>query len=586
MFEQVHTYKTVIDVIKFQKVFVYAYHRSKKRKKPYFRLMTNAEIAGHFNLLAQLMELHDENTFKIRSYQFAYRTLKNFGTPLTEMSEAGIKNIQGIGDAISKKIIDLIQTGKLDLLEKYLAITPPGVVEMLAIKGIGPKKIQQLWKELDIETLGELYYACIENRITLLKGFGEKTQESLIQSIEFMLQNARKFLWARLEPAAEKMMEVFKTNFSGDEWQFVGEYNRKAAVVESLDFITTSHKTSVTSLLNEGAFKTESQTEYLTFSSPTGLNGKIYFTTTEQMGHLAFTLNCSEAFYKTFSERYKIEASANEQQIFASAHFPYLAPEIRDSPLAIKLAADNKLNELVTEADILGVVHTHTKWSDGGNTIEEMAAYAKTLGYQYLVITDHSKSAFYANGLSEARIQQQHEEIDRINDKMTSFKIFKGIEADILNDGQLDYGDDILKTFDCVIASVHSNLKMNGEKSMQRLMKAIENPYTHILGHMTGRLLLSRKGYPVDHKTIIDACAQNGVSIELNANPHRLDIDAAWLEYCMEKGVLISINPDAHNLRGMHDIRYGVMQARKGLLIKAFLLNGKDADEFGKWLKK
>ena len=548
--------------------------------------MTNAEIAGHFNLLAQLMELHDENAFKIRSYQFAYRTLKNFGTPLIEMKEPEIKNIQGIGDAISKKIIDLIQTGKLDLLEKYLAITPPGVVEMLAIKGIGPKKIQQLWKELDIETLGELYYACIENRITLLKGFGEKTQESLIQSIEFMLQNARKFLWARLEPAAEKMMEVFKTKFKDDDWQFVGQYNRKMAVVESLDFITTADKTSVTSFLNEGTFKTEFQSKYLSFSSPSGLNGKIYFTTAKQMGSLAFSLNCSEAFYKAFSELYNIEAAENEQQVFESAHFPYLAPEIRDSTQAIKLAVENKLNELVTEADILGVVHSHTKWSDGGNTIEEMANYCQTLGYHYLVITDHSKSAFYANGLSEARIQQQHEEIDRINDNMTSFKIFKGIEADILNDGQLDYGDDILKTFDCIIASVHANLKMSEEKSMQRLIKAIENPYTNILGHMTGRLLLSRKGYPVDHKKIIDACAQNGVSIELNANPHRLDIDATWLEYCMEKGVLISINPDAHNLRGVHDIRYGVIQARKGLLTKEFLLNGKTTTAFKECLKK
>lgn len=231
---------------------------------------------------------------------------------------------------------------------------------------------------------------------------------------------------------------------------------------------------------------------------------------------------------------------------------------------------------LIEETDIKGVIHSHTTYSDGLHTLREMAEYSKSLGFEYIVITDHSKSAFYANGLKPERVLAQMEEIDALNAELAPFKIYKGIESDILGDGSLDYEEDILKQFDVIIASVHSNLKMDKEKATTRLINAIKNPYTTILGHPTGRLLLSREGYPIDHMAIIDACAEHQVAIELNANPYRLDLDYEWIPYAMEKGVKISINPDAHSKEGIHDIRYGVLAARKGGLTKEMCFNAAD----------
>ena len=244
------------------------------------------------------------------------------------------------------------------------------------------------------------------------------------------------------------------------------------------------------------------------------------------------------------------------------------------------------LNNIIELKDIKGIIHTHTKYSDGSNSIEEMAQHCMQKGYEYLVISDHSKSAFYANGLSVERIIEQHQEIDQLNLKYPNFKIYKSIESDILYDGSIDYEDNVLQMFDLVIASVHSNLRMTEEKAMERLIKAIENPHTTILGHLTGRLLLSRKGYPINHQKVIDACAENDVVIELNANPNRLDIDYKWIDYCQQKNVKIAINPDAHNLAGISDVRFGVIAARKGLLFKRNTLNTLTQSEFDDFISK
>ena len=264
------------------------------------------------------------------------------------------------------------------------------------------------------------------------------------------------------------------------------------------------------------------------------------------------------------------------------------APEMIDlrSPAEIEKAKENKLPVLIELSDLKGILHNHSTWSDGLNTLEEMALYCKELGYGYLGICDHSKAAQYANGLKEERIIEQHHEIELLNRKLGadgSFKIFKGIECDILFDGTLDYGNDVLASFDFVVASVHSNLKMNEDKAMNRLLRAIENPYTTILGHPTGRLLLMREGYPVDHRKMIDACAANGVVIEINAHPYRLDLDWRWIDYAMGKGVRLSVNPDAHKREGYHDMYYGICAARKGGLTKEMCLNALNLEQIEKY---
>jgi DNA polymerase (family 10) len=290
--------------------------------------------------------------------------------------------------------------------------------------------------------------------------------------------------------------------------------------------------------------------------------------------------------FRTALEEMGPEAAEEEEMVFDALELQYIPPELREDDYWIGLAKDFALPELIVPEEIKGVVHNHSIYSDGLNTVEEMALECMRQGYQYLVMSDHSKSAFYANGLFPDRVYQQQEEIDRLNIKYPDFKIFKSIESDILSDGSLDYDEDVLSSFDIVIASVHSNLKMDEEKATLRLLGAIENPYTRILGHPTGRLLLARKGYPIDHKKIIDACAANGVVIELNASPHRLDMDWSWIPYATEKGVMISINPDAHSIGGIDDIRWGVAAARKGGLTAENCLNSKSLADFERWVNK
>ncbi|MCO5247964.1 MAG: helix-hairpin-helix domain-containing protein [Chitinophagales bacterium] len=546
--------------------------------------MDNITISEHFKLLAQLMEIHGENVFKIRSYSNAGRTIKSLDIEISKLTLTEMQEIQGIGKAISEKIHVLSTTGKLPLLEKYLELTPSGILDILKIKGLGPGKIARLWKELNIETVGELHYACLENRLTLLKGFGEKTQEQIRKAVEFYLENSDKLLFAQVEKLYEQTIFPSLQKSLGKKAQIIptGAYRRKEIFLERLEILIVDEKI-------ETVFEKLS----VTYENCQLLSGKIYIkndhfiaieiktVTKDELEYQLFITSGSREHIEFVINRHSsaIDTSWAEEQIYQNAHLQFYPAECRHEQTNF-FDENFDFNQLVQYIDIKGVVHSHSIYSDGRNTIREMAIQAQSLGYKYLVLSDHSKSAFYANGLTEARIIQQHEEIDALQKELTDFRIFKSIESDILYDGSLDYEEDILKSFDLVIASVHSHLNMDAEKAMSRLIKAIENPYTNILGHLTGRLLLSRKGYPINHKKIIDACKANGVVIEINANPRRLDIDWEWLPYCTEQGVWISINPDAHTLKGIEDIKYGVITARRGGLTKANCINSLNADDF------
>lgn len=552
--------------------------------------MSNQELSNHLNLLAQLMELHDENPFKIKPYTYAVRTIKNYGVEISSLSANEISEIKEVNKTIIKKILELLQTGKIADLEMLLAKTPFGVVEMLGLKGFGPKKIGQIWKELEIETLGELYYACLENRIALLKGFGQKTQENLISIIEFKFQNKNKWLWARLEPVALSILNNLKTSFQGIEIDFTGEFRSLSQTIESLDFVITINQNKLLDYLEQNEFIADTyEKNVIVYTSPLGIKGKFYLVETQsdfiikRFETTGNRLHSEIVLEKIKNKSYPFQS---ENEIYEQANLPFIIPVLRENHIEFELAKSEKLHEIVQEKDIKGIIHAHSNWSDGGNSLEELAQYVKNQNFEYLAISDHSKSAFYANGLSTERILQQQEEIEKLNQKLAPFKVFKGIESDILYDGNLDYPDEILATFDFVIASIHSVLKMDEEKATNRIIKAIENKYTTILGHPTGRLLLSRKGYPLNFEKIISACAANNVAIELNANPHRLDLDWKWIDVAMKKGVKIAINPDAHNLKGVHDIRYGIYQAQKGGLTIDFLLNNLNKIEFEQKLTK
>lgn len=554
--------------------------------------MNNAEIAEHFSLLAKLMDIHGENPFKSKTYSIAAYHIEKLEYPLAETDRNAIAGIKGLGPSVAAKVTELLDTGTMTILQEYIDNTPEGVREMLRLKGLGPKKIHTIWKEMGIQSIGELEYACNENRLTRYKGFGAKTQANVLEAIQFYHQHLGHFLYAQVDAVYPTIQNYLEQLFGKDKVLVTGEYRRQLLTLKELEFVVDATKAII-----KPKFQTayppellEDNEDSLLYKLTNGLKLRLYCNSTNIFAK-QFLTSCSENFKTAFFTEQSPESFAathytSEAEIFEKAGLPYIPPYLREKDSIIQYTKNKGVPTIIREEDIKGIIHNHSTWSDGINTIEEMAAELIRNNFEYLVISDHSKTAAYANGLSEERILQQHEQIDELNKKFAPFKIFKSIESDILNDGSLDYADEILSKFDLVIASVHSNLYMSEEKAMQRLLKAIENPYTTILGHPTGRLLLSRNGYPIDHKKIIDACAANHVAIEINANPHRLDLDWQWIDYAMEKGVLLSINPDAHSISGFSDIKYGVLAAQKGGLTAEYNLSSFSLEAFEAYLQR
>jgi len=529
--------------------------------------MTNKQIAYAFDELANLMELHEEDEFRIRSYRNAYLALRKTDTPLTEMTEPDLKAIKGVGNAIAGKILELTRDGKMQNLEKYRAQTPPGVVEMLEVNGFGPKKVRVVWKEMGIESVGELWYACNENRLIEYKGFGLKTQEELRKKLEYYLKSRNSLHLNTALDEGRRVQELIAQRLPSAKMEWTGDLRRLCPTISQLEGLIAA-ESPLDALFDPEILILEKQ-EGDRFQARFEDNIPIVLhrCTVADFGSKQFLHTGNRAFVEAFAATQSginFKGIATEQGIFDKANLPYVAPELRDHPQALTWMQQNSVPKLIEASDIKGVLHIHTTWSDGLHTLREMCEYARQSGYAYIGITDHSQSAFYANGLKPDRVLAQMADIDALNMEMAPFRILKGIESDILNDGNLDYDEAFLEKFDFVIASVHSNLKMTIEKATARIIRAIEHPATTILGHPTGRLLLSREGYPLDWDAVLEACARHHTAIELNANPYRLDIDYTLIPKALAHGIKISINPDAHSKQGIHDIRYGVMVARKG----------------------
>nr|WP_295875143.1 DNA polymerase/3'-5' exonuclease PolX [uncultured Chitinophaga sp.] len=551
--------------------------------------MDNNSIADNFSLLSKLMDIHGENSFKAKSFASAAFTIEKLPAQLKDTPRDEIFRIKGIGESTGKSILEMLDNQSFSLLNNYLTITPPGILEIMKIKGLGPKKIATIWKELEIESMGELLYACNENRLLLLKGFGEKTQENVRQNIEFYLSNRNRYLFAEVETVAADLLQQLQELLAPTPVALTGAFRRQETIIDELEFVIAATPDILRERLASlpGFTHSDANGPDLVWKYNDKLNVVTHACTADDFHSTLFSTTGAPAFIDKFNAAggaSHTHKAPSEEAIFSSAGMAYIPPCLREGHNEIELALAQQLPTLITQTDIKGIIHSHSQWSDGLDSLEEMATAAASQGFEYLVISDHSRSAFYANGLSIERVIAQHEQIDELNKKLAPFRIFKSIEADILNDGTLDYPDEILARFDLVIASVHSNLKMTEEKAMARILKAIENPYTTILGHMTGRLLLSRNGYPVNHKAVIDACAANNVVIELNAHPRRLDIDWTWLPYALEKNVRISIDPDAHSIRGFHDVHYGTLAAQKGGVTKANNLSSFGVDMLNDFL--
>lgn len=541
--------------------------------------MDNKAIASQFKLLSNLTELLDENKFKARSYQTAYQVIRSYSVPLAGLGRDEILGIKGIGKNIADKIEELIGKGEMDALQSRMDQIPSGVIQMLSIKGLGPKKIKALWRELGIESPEDLRYACLENRLTLLKGFGEKTQRNVLEKVDFFLKSVSKRRYADLV----SLVNAILLKFIGDRRiEVAGSFYRGCNIIEQLVFVYNFEwKDLIQELDIDGLSFDQEKEGFAMYENALPLC--FHKIPTEEFELYKLKLS----FPKDLKESYDsiLDQIDSVGEFFEALGLPENCPELLDwHPDELSTVLRNK-EQLISESDIKGLVHCHSTYSDGRNAILEMAEAAQSGGLQYMVLTDHSQSAFYANGLTPERVLEQHAEIEHLNQKFEGFKIFKGIESDIKLDGSLDYEPEILGLFDVIIASVHAHLNMDERKATNRIIRAIENPYTQILGHPTGRLLLGRKGYPLDHQKIIEACAQNNVAIEVNSNPWRLDLDWRWIPLCKSLGVPLLICPDAHEVSGIDDIRFGVISARKGGMSPEICLNCLDAESFLKSLR-
>ncbi len=540
------------------------------------------------------MELHDENPFKIRSYQSALISLERGDQDIMGLSEAELAKIQGVGKSMGEAIQQLKETDTFPFLEELLTKTPEGIMEVLQIKGLGPKKVKILWEELGITSTHELMEACQSGKVAKIKGFGEKTQETIIQNLEFKASNAGKWLYAAIEELIGQLEETLRVMAPEADLAIVGNFARQIEIITEAEFLIASDELAAV----KSKIKAMESIEWILLESgPRTLRGKlkeidlrvsIHFCSKEdflwkKLSLIASPLHLDSMVDEKESVAQKLQKKdySREAEFFSINNLQFIPAEMREGFGEVELAKEHKIPELLTEKDLKGILHNHSTYSDGKHSLKQMAMYCKELGYEYLGISDHSKTAFYAGGLTEDQILKQHQEIDALNVEMAPFRIFKGIESDILSDGKLDYVDSVLATFDFIVASVHSILNMDIKRATTRLITAIENPYTTILGHPTGRLLLRRQGYPLDHKAIIDACAANNVVIEINANPWRLDLDWRYVRYAMDQGVMLSINPDAHAMESYADMKYGVLVGRKGGLSKEMTLNAMTGEEIG-----
>ena len=546
---------------------------------------TNSDIAEILSTTGKLMDLHDVDPQRAKAYVDCVFTLERLDEQIAGMNPGKIAQIRGYGRIIQPAILEILQSGTLQELSHLMEITPKGIFDIMQVKGLGVKKVKTLWKEVGIDNLNALKKACEEGVIAGIKGFGAKTQESILSSIAFLESLKGKM---RLDQALVLGQEILdKLKMSYPEVEISGELKRIENVISELTFIVKKDGFGGIKL-SEGEFeqdlKNSSPSTWRGWfkgfeiplvvekvSSNDWVNKKLLRSASPE--HLKMQNKEGETFLSVLSSnRFESEEAA-----YSAMGCPYIIPEMRSSRI---LPSED---EIVEWKDITGAVHNHSTYSDGEASVEAMAQACRDLGFTYFGIADHSQTAAYAKGLWPETVAKQHKEIDALNAKYNGqFRIFKGIESDILNDGSLDYEEEVLKSFDYIVASVHSVLNMDEEKATARLIRAIENPYTKILGHPTGRLLLRRTGYPIDYKKVIDACAANGVVMELNANPWRLDLDWTWIPYCLEKGVMISINPDAHSTQGLLDIKYGVMVARKAGLPRKMTLNALSVDEVAK----
>lgn len=571
--------------------------------------MDKQEIAVILHEMGMLLELRGENPFKIRSFQKASQAIGALTEDLgTVIGEGRLRAIPGVGQALAENIELLYKNGELEYYTELKESVPAGLLEMAEIPGLGPKKIRVIYEKLKISTLDELKRACLDAKLRSLSGFGAKTEEGILRGIERREEYGKRHLWWDVSEITENILRKLRDLKVVAEAEVVGSMRRKLETVGGLDLlVATASREEVVDWfvgLEEVEDVIARETDWLSveFKGKLQVNLRVvtlnqffcalhYFTGAkahnEDMGKHALSMGLRLNEVGLFKKEEEIVVR-DEETLFKLLKLEYIPPELREGKGEVECAKGEGMPVLVEVADIRGVFHNHTLASDGKNSLEEMVRGAESLGFEYLGIADHSKSSYQANGLDEARLMEQVDKIENFNkSKVSSVYVFAGTECDILKDGRLDFDDDLLAKLDYVVASVHSSFSLPKDDMTKRIIRAIESPYVTMLGHVTGRLLLKREAYAVDIEKVIDAAIANGVIIELNANPRRLDMDWRYWKKASEKGLKCSINPDAHSVGGLSYYRAGVNIARKGWLTKENILNVLPLEEVkGHFLKK
>lgn len=571
------------------------------------------ELACIFNEIGILLELKGENPFKIRAYYNAARTLENLQEDLEVLiRENRLRETPGFGAAIAGKILEWWKTGSIEYYENLKATTPGGLMELLRIPGLGPKKVAALYSALGITDLAMLEAACVENKLLTIPGFGRKTQEKICAGIQFLRQQQGAFLWTEGMGWALRIREALVGRAGIERIEIAGSLRRYQPVCKDLALVVaTGTPQAATAYLGHADFhrSLEAAVESLNAVGDgrswlrlnNGLKVDFMVVAPEALPHAVQYLTGSKehnAALRRLAQGmgYKLTAEGlfkdgqrmfcrDEEELYHRLGLAYIPPELRENLGEIEAAAGQSLPRLVEAQDLKGLFHVHTTYSDGVNTLRELVEAALNKGYTYLGVADHSRAAVYAHGLNEEALRRQFAEIDQLNQEYRGFKIFKGIEADILSSGELDYDPEILAKFDFVIGSVHSHFGMAKEEMTNRLLKAMDNPYLTMLGHPTGRILLERPAYAVDLHAVLAKAAEKGIIIEFNASPYRLDLDWRWCRQAKELGVKITINPDAHSISELELARSGAMFARKGWLEKDDVFNTKSAQEIEEYFQ-
>jgi DNA polymerase (family 10) len=559
--------------------------------------MDTRQVVEVLETIAQLLELQDENPFKIRAYRNGARALESLPGDLRALIDQGtLGEVPGIGPALEEKITQLVTTGTMDYYEGLRKEVPAGVLEMLSIPSFGPKKAHAVWKELGVTSLEELRKAAQENRLAGLKGFGEKTQKKILEGIAFLQKNAGQYLLNDAMPVARRLLKYLQGCKTVRRVSIAGSLRRWKEIVKDVDLLASSDDApsvmdhfvkaeGVAEIIGRGDTKTSVrltsglQVDLRVVTDAQFPYALAYFTGSKEhnvvLRGAAQKKGLKINEYGIFEGSKLIECK-DEVEFYKALGLPYLPPEMRENTGEID---HKKTPQLIDFQSLKGVFHTHSTWSDGTADIEAMAEKARSMGLSYLGLSDHSKAASYANGLDEARLAKQGKEIDRLNKQWKDFRILKGLECDILPDGTLDLDPKTLEKLDFLIGSVHSRFDMPEKEMTDRVCKALADPNLDMLGHSTGRLLLSREGYKIDLERVLQTAKRHGKIVELNAYPNRLDLDWIHCRRAKELGVMLSINPDAHSTADLENIEYGIATARRAWLEEKDVLNTRELDE-------